>query len=112
MECLLLFIGSHVLLFTVKREEALLKMSSGFLVSLCVLLAVFVSERLVWHNCHGSKSSVKLLDKQHPLRESHVMVYVRIFENYYTIYYVLTWKKIPWNYVLLPIFLFPHNFAS
>lgn len=42
MECLLLFIGSHVLLFTVKREEALLKMSSGFLVSLCVLLAVFV----------------------------------------------------------------------
>lgn len=40
------------------------------------------------------------------------MVYVRIFENYYTIYYALTWKKIPWNYVLLPIFLFPHNFVS
>lgn len=44
MECLFLFIGSHVLLSTVKREETLLEVSGGFLVSLSVLLGVFASE--------------------------------------------------------------------
>lgn len=44
MECCFLFICSHVLLSTVKREEALLEKSGGFSVSLSVFLGVLVSE--------------------------------------------------------------------
>lgn len=44
MECHFLFICSHVLLPTVKREETLLEKSGGFLTSLSVFLGVLISE--------------------------------------------------------------------